>query len=185
MIKAWELWMWGCQKKEHDLVEYTLDLVLKLIDPNPLLPFSISHEFHNNAHCAHQTGMSHWVYGFDGRNVLHSVWASLNHWDMKRRPLYCLFVITGLKSQTVILPVAGKILKLSVSWVPSWDWAAQCSLSSCLGADWWATEKWPHRLMVDRAPSLSPSWHWHTWPSTSLLLPHIISSTEYFIITPQ
>ena len=37
-------------KKEHDLVEYTLDLLLNLIDPNPLLPFSISQEFHNSIH---------------------------------------------------------------------------------------------------------------------------------------
>ena len=171
--------MWGCQKKEHDLVEYTLDLVLKLIDPNPLLPFSISHEFHNNAHCGPSgrgVTLGLWVWWKECSSLSLSLIKSLRYEETT-----LLFVCHHWTKITVILPVS------IIIWS---DCGAVCSVSSCLVADWGATEKWPHRLMVDRgAPSLRPSWWWHTlththmWP-TSLHLPPLISSTEYFIIAP-
>ena len=106
----------------------------------------------------HQAGMSHWVYGFDGRNVPHSVWASLNHWDLRTSVCHHWAKITDCPGQSSFLLM--KINKSSNC--PPVSFRAETGVVRCCpGADWWATEKWPHRLVVAWAPSLGPSWWWH------------------------
>ena len=122
-------------KKEHDLVEYTLDLLLNLIDPNPLLPFSISHEFHNSLHSGATSGHLNEAH-------LDSCWFTGLMFSTRSDSIKSLIKLTRELS----------VLSVRVVTVFSVRPAPSC----CPAAVWRATEKWPE---CDGGP-VPPSGHW-------------------------